>query len=236
MKHLVIGDIHGCHSELMELIEAAGISAGDRIIALGDLIDRGPASRDVVEFFMSAPNASSVLGNHESRHVRMSKSRQAPALEQHLTARQFDDAGYARVIEYFESLPLYIELPEAILVHDGLGRGLPLRFREDGDDEAASLIYGENYPGTAFPRSWYELYDGDKPVIAGHINPGGGRAPFIYKNRVYLIDTGCCYGRALTGVLLPDFKVISVMSRRNYRSESLARANVRFDGHDSEFE
>jgi hypothetical protein len=38
----------------------------------------------------------------------------------------------------------------------------------------------------------------------------------IWKDRVFGIDTGCCHGRALTGLLLPDFRVVSVPSRANH--------------------
>jgi hypothetical protein len=41
MKRLIVGDIHGCHREFLELLELAGLSAGDEVIAVGDVVDRG---------------------------------------------------------------------------------------------------------------------------------------------------------------------------------------------------
>ncbi|TVS11508.1 MAG: hypothetical protein EA424_23705 [Planctomycetaceae bacterium] len=42
MQHLIIGDIHGCFDELQDLLQAAGLASDDQIIALGDIVDRGP--------------------------------------------------------------------------------------------------------------------------------------------------------------------------------------------------
>lgn len=56
-RTLIVGDIHGCWDEFRALLDAARIGPPDRIVAVGDLCDRGPA-------------ASSVMGNHEWKHVR----------------------------------------------------------------------------------------------------------------------------------------------------------------------
>ena len=47
-QHLVVGDIHGCYDELQALLDAAGVADDDEIIALGDVVDRGPASPQVL--------------------------------------------------------------------------------------------------------------------------------------------------------------------------------------------
>ena len=51
MKRLIIGDIHGCYSELQDLIKKADLTSQDEIIALGDIVDRGPESPEVLSFF-----------------------------------------------------------------------------------------------------------------------------------------------------------------------------------------
>ena len=63
---LVVGDIHGCMDELLELISAAGLdlSAGDTVVATGDLVSKGPKSAEVVRWFVSNGQYS-VLGNHD---------------------------------------------------------------------------------------------------------------------------------------------------------------------------
>jgi hypothetical protein len=51
---------------------------------------------------------------------------------------------------------------------------------------------------------------------AGHRDYSGTKQPLIYRDRVYGLDTRCCYGGWLTGLLLPDFKLISVASRGDH--------------------
>lgn len=62
-KYLIIGDIAGRFDEFIELITKT--SPCDKIIAVGDLIDRGPKSKEVIEWFMTQPNAVSLFANHE---------------------------------------------------------------------------------------------------------------------------------------------------------------------------
>ena len=72
MKTLVIGDIHGNFEALNKALEKADYRDGDRLIVLGDYIDRGPQSREVLEFLLSLKNESNVYlrGNHEELLVR----------------------------------------------------------------------------------------------------------------------------------------------------------------------
>src|SRR4030095_14990188 len=71
MSRYVIGDIHGCADELRYLIEALPLARGDRLVFLGDYIDRGPDSRGVVSFLIALQNSHRELefvflkGNHE---------------------------------------------------------------------------------------------------------------------------------------------------------------------------
>jgi serine/threonine protein phosphatase 1 len=66
MRTLAIGDIHGCHSALLALLKAVQPGAEDRLVFLGDYIDRGPASRQVIETLLSLSQTSIFLrGNHE---------------------------------------------------------------------------------------------------------------------------------------------------------------------------
>jgi serine/threonine protein phosphatase 1 len=71
MRRFVIGDIHGCADELRTLLEALPLAGGDRVVFLGDYIDRGPHSKTVVDFLLSAEKHSPdvdfifLKGNHE---------------------------------------------------------------------------------------------------------------------------------------------------------------------------
>jgi serine/threonine protein phosphatase 1 len=68
MRTLAIGDIHGCHAALAHLFKKVELSANDRVVFLGDYVDRGPASREVIESLLEVGKRSSAIflrGNHE---------------------------------------------------------------------------------------------------------------------------------------------------------------------------
>jgi len=70
MRTFVIGDIHGCLDELVYLLEALPLEAPDRLIFLGDYIDRGPNSKEVVSYLIHRQQTRSedmvfLKGNHE---------------------------------------------------------------------------------------------------------------------------------------------------------------------------
>jgi serine/threonine protein phosphatase 1 len=214
MKRLVVGDIHGCFTEFQDLLQVAGLSAEDEIIAIGDVVDRGPDSPRVLDFFRTHPNASSLMGNHERKHVRSFHGEIEPALSQVLTRRQLGEEHYFAAVAFMATFPHFIELPEAVLVHAYFEPGVPLRAQRD--NVIVGTLSGQGYLEQHYDLPWYELYDGARPIVVGHHDYRNTGEPFIYRDRVYGIDTSCCRGKRLTGLLLPDFKVLSVPSRRDY--------------------
>lgn len=214
MTRLIVGDIHGCHEEFQDLLDRAGPASGDEIIALGDLVDRGPDSPRVVDFFRTRPGARSLRGNHEQRHLRIARGEIKPAPSQVLTRRQFSPAAYAGILPFFEGLPFYLDLPEALLIHGGFDPEHPAAGQRP--ETLLGLMSTELWLRRKYPRPWYELYDGGKPLVAGHHDYSKEGKPLVVRDRVFLIDTGCCYGKALTGLVLPEFRLISVRARRNH--------------------
>jgi serine/threonine protein phosphatase 1 len=212
MQTLVIGDIHGCYVELQALLDKAGLSDGDSIISLGDFVDRGPETPQVLEFFRQTPNARALMGNHERKHVRGARGEVNLALSQQISRQQFGD-DYGQAVAWMSDLPLFLELPDALLVHGYLEPGLPLA--EQKPFVLCGNRLGEKFLREHYARPWYELYRGEQPVIVGHYNYAGGDQPFIYQDKVFGLDTDCVHGRRLTGVLLPGFRFVSVPSRGN---------------------
>lgn len=214
MKTLVVGDIHGCHAELLELVGKAGLAEGDQLIALGDLVDRGPDSAAVLRFFKDRPNRHSLLGNHERKHLLAWRNEGALSESQLMAREQLSADLYAEAIAYFATLPLFIDLPQALLVHGCLEPGVALERQRQ--EVLAGSMAGEKYLVGKYREPWYQLYNDDKPVIAGHHDYSKTGTPLVIRDRVYLIDTGCCFGKNLTGIILPDFRLVSVKSRANY--------------------
>lgn len=215
MTRLVVGDIHGCGDELRDLVEQARLSADDEVIALGDLFDRGPDPAGVLRFFLERPRARSILGNHERKHLLVRRGTVVPAISQ-LVTRDLLGEAYEEAVAFMEELPIVIDLPEAILVHGFWQPGLPLE--RQAKRMLAGTLGAEAALVARFGARWYEHYDGPKPLIVGHHDYLRTGRPLVHQGRVYGLDTGCCHGGALTGLLLPAFRPISVPSRGNHWS------------------
>jgi len=206
---IIVGDIHACRNELEELLDKIGFGSDDQVIALGDIFDRGPDNRKILKLFTENPQFSTLKGNHERKHLLINEHKCKAAISQLITREELGE-DHPALLDFARDLPLYIELDEAILVHGAIEPGVPL---EQQDEKVlASTIGGEKYL-KKLGRPWYELIDLEKPVIFGH---KVYEKPFIFQDRVYGIDTGCCRGRSLTAITIPDFKIYSVKARENY--------------------
>ncbi|MEO0563778.1 MAG: metallophosphoesterase [Chloroflexota bacterium] len=211
-KTLVIGDIHGCYNEFQTLLDTVGPGADDKIIHIGDLMDRGPQPQETVEFFMNTPNAISLMGNRDEKHIRAYDGELDYDGSRGITRDYLftHDNAYAAAIEWMRDMPLYIDLPEAYLVHGYYEPGVPLT--EQQPNVLLGHLNGEFRLEKNGYTPWYAYYDGPKPIIMGH-----REYPFVHYNRtVFAIDTRCVYGGMLTGLLLPDFTLHSVPARRNH--------------------
>lgn len=215
MRYFIIGDIHGCYDELRDLLDKAALNSDDQIISIGDLVDRGSDSASVIEFFRDTPNVSAIMGNHERKHIRWFDDQIEPAASQMITRKQITEDIYPEAISYMSDLPTYIDLPDALLVHGFYEPGVAIE--EQRETVLVGTLGGEDYLRKRFSWPWYERYDGEKPLIVGHRDYSDGKMQVLnYKDRVWGIDTRCVYGGTLTGLLLPDFKLISVPSRGDH--------------------
>ncbi len=217
MRHLIVGDIHGCFVEFQELLQVAGLADDDRIIALGDIVDRGPDSPRVLAWFAGASIAISLMGNHERKHVRSRRGELRPALSQLIARRQFGDAAYERACAAMELFPRSMELPDAILTHGFFEPGVPLTAQRE--TVLIGTLSGEQYLQSSYAAPWYTLYDGEKPLIVGHHDYLQTGQPLVHDDKVYAIDTGCCHGGRLTGLVLPEFRIVSVPAKRDHWTE-----------------
>jgi len=213
-RTVVIGDLHGCYDEAVELLDKLAVTSGDCVIFAGDLVDRGPKRRECLDLAM---RHRSILGNHEEKHLRMRQRPDSGLIPDHLeTRRVLEAADY----EYFRSLPLYIRIPEAnaVIVHAGVLPGRPLE-----EQPASILLHGQyigppaagsQWPSKAPPdwKFWTNYWKGSERVIFGHTVLD---RPLVAEWAVG-IDTGCVHGRTLTAVILPEWKIVSVPARKNY--------------------
>jgi serine/threonine protein phosphatase 1 len=207
MRTIVVGDIHGCYEELLQLLAKVQLTEADCLVALGDIVDRGKDSLQVYDFLRNRPNTIVLMGNHERRHLHQTLS-----YSQEIVKLQFGDR-YGEFVEWIADLPYYYETEEAILVHAAIENGIPIEAQKEEIlcGSIASIPYLERLYGAAY---WSRFYKGTKPVIFGH--HAVGAEPLIREQKVYGIDTGAFCGGRLTALILPSFEVVQVQSRRNY--------------------
>ena len=220
---VVVGDVHGCREELEELLEGVEYDArNDRLIFAGDLIDRGPYPRQVVEFARQI-GAECVMGNHEDKAIRWKLGRPVkvkPDREQEW--RSFSPSDW----EYLMALPPHIKLNDNLyVVHGGCRPGrsverqfykeaIRLRYMKKSNLQMASVhdVTEENKDQYVW---WTDIWDGPH-VIYGHA------VWMDYPRRDKTatgIDTGCVFGGALTAALIWDGEIQSfwsVPARKKY--------------------
>jgi len=213
MTTLVIGDIHGCYVELQDLLDKAGLGDDALILSVGDFVDRGPETPQVLDFFHTHPNAHALMGNHERKHVRAARGEIQLSLSQRISKIQLADR-YSNAVEWMGALPLYSQMEEALIVHGFFEPNVPLEAQHPS--VLCGTLGGAKILHERYNRPWYELYEGDQPIIVGHQNYTDSDQPFIYKDKVFGLDTSCVLGKSLTGILLPSFRIISVPSRGNH--------------------
>jgi serine/threonine protein phosphatase 1 len=234
MRHIVIGDIHGCFDEFMELLGIVAPTDSDQIIAIGDTVDRGPDSEKVLEFFRDTPNAVSIMGNHERKHIRSARGEVRAAFGQKIVRQQCGER-YAEWLAFMETFPRHVELPEAILVHGMFEPGVPLE--QQKDTVVIGTLTGEHYMTKNYAGPWYEHYDGAKPMIVGHhdyLNQGG--PPLIHNDLVYGLDTAVAHGGRLTAMILPEFRIVSVPARADHWAEQRRQYAVLTDSSKSDLD
>src|SRR5213595_3049072 len=126
-RTIVVGDIHGCFDELTDLLDLINLQKNDRVIAVGDLITKGPKDREVLDLFISDRRRfSSVVGNHD-RKIRQ-KLRGEPVRltrEQREVLKQLQP-NLHKYSEFLRSLPFTIDLGSHLVVHAGVRPGVAL--------------------------------------------------------------------------------------------------------------
>lgn len=234
----IIGDVHGCIHELRELLKRLGYRIrkdkqqyigehpeGRRIIFVGDLVDRGPNSAEVLRLVMDlwdAGLALAVPGNHDDKLMRRLMGRKtnlrhglAETLEE-LERQKDAEAFKIRILTFLKSLPDHLILDEGRLVVAHAGLKEAFHGRTNGVVRAYCL-YGEvtgsvDEEGLPIRRNWAGVYEGDAYVLYGHSPVVEAR----WQNKTMDLDTGCCFGGKLTALRYPELTLESVQAQQQY--------------------
>jgi serine/threonine protein phosphatase 1 len=207
-----VGDIHGMYEKLVQMMKILpwDPQQGDLLLFIGDYIDRGPKSKDVVDYLVKLKQHGGEIvflkGNHEQMLMRYYFEQKdqmlyvanggaetiASYVEGAIGKKEFrlpEDH-----VDFFYSLQISFQTDDYIFVHAGLRDGVPL---SDQTEEDILWIREEFI---------YSAYDWNKRVIFGHT---ALETPFVTPGKIG-IDTGAVYGNKLTAVELPKMKFYQV--------------------------
>ena len=220
-RDFVVGDIHGCYDPLMDLLKEIKFNfAKDRMFAVGDLIDRGPKSKEVLDLLYE-PWFHSVVGNHDYRFIcycdAVSKDYKKAIVdfEDYLAGDGFfiKNLKEPEIIKYYkliDSLPNVIEI-ETLYGKFGIVHAESLNdwdMFKIGVNTNHSIRTNSMWTRKRFNKKDESIIKGIDYVIVGHtvVNE-----PIKLGNTIY-IDTGCVFGdnRKLTCICLNDMKMYSI--------------------------
>jgi serine/threonine protein phosphatase 1 len=209
-RTIVVGDIHGCYDELIELLEKANISDKDRVVSVGDLVTKGPKNREVLQLFMTDERFSTVIGNHDLALRRRWLGEEIDLKHSQKDVYKELKGEKDAYLAYFCTLPFIIDLGTHLVVHAGLRPNVELHSQTTGDLTRIRTLGADRESEEGTP--WYHVYYGDKVVLFGH-----WPAPEPRRGKKAIgLDTGCVYGKHLTGYIIETDEFVSVAAKRSY--------------------
>ncbi len=212
-RTIFVGDVHGCHDEMMKMLECVRYTPGDDTVYFtGDLINKGPGSVKVIREIL-ANGFQCVLGNHEARLLQLALTPESLWTEKEKRMADIleDPLWIASVVEKW---PLWIDTPNALLVHAGLEPGK--RTLEDMDPNVILSVRtwdgkGKNLNSPTDPP-WFECVKWPKLVIFGHWAAKG----LVDVPGFRGLDSGCVYGKSLSAYSLEENRLYTVPAARIY--------------------
>jgi len=237
----IIGDVHGCFDELLDLLKQLGYSVetrangdasprysvkpaeGRKAIFLGDLVDRGPKIPDVLRLVMNMVEAGTALcipGNHDIKLMRKLRGKDVQ-----ITHGLADSLGQldketpefrGKAMEFIDDLVSHYVLDDGKLVVAHAGMREEMQGRGSGKVREFAL-YGETTGetdefGLPVRYNWAAEYRGRAMVVYGHTPVPQPD----WLNRTINIDTGCVFGGSLTALRYPERELVSVRARATY--------------------
>ncbi len=233
----IIGDVHGCFDELVELLGQLGYETGKsagawhhpdgrKLVFVGDLVDRGPKVPEVVRLVMDSVNFGSALcvpGNHDAKFMRKVRGKDvqithglAETLAQ-FAAHEENHPGFSRLAaDFIDDLVSHYVLDEGNLVVAHAGMKESMQGRGSGAVREFAL-FGETTGetdefGLPVRYNWAAEYRGTASVVYGHTPVPEPQ----WLNRTINIDTGCVFGGRLTALRYPEKELVSVPARNTY--------------------
>ena len=233
----IIGDVHGCFDELVELLKELGYEIstqpdgetvveppqGRKAIFVGDFVDRGPKVAEVLHLIMGMQKTGAALcvpGNHDVKLVRAFQGRNVNpthGLAESLSQLEEESAEFkTQITEFLNGLVSHYVLDSGKLVVAHAGMKAELQGRASGRVREFAL-YGETTGetdefGLPIRINWADEYRGNAMVVYGHTPVAEPQ----WVNRTINIDTGCVFGGKLTALRYPEKELVSVPAHQTY--------------------
>jgi len=177
VRKIVIGDVQGCLDELKALLDLMNFnSASDRVIFLGDLVNRGPKSLEVMEFLYSMDHCVlNTLGNHDLHLLALTIGNRPYSEKDRSIKPILDSKNKINLIEWLRHQPIMHEEPDldAIMVHAGIHPEWDILQARSMAKEIESLLQSDNASSVLremySDESWSNDLDG-VPKINAIIN------------------------------------------------------------------
>jgi protein phosphatase len=230
----IIGDVHGCFDELVELLRKLGYETGKsagawhhpegrKMVFVGDLVDRGPKVPQVLKLVMNAVASGAALcvpGNHDAKLMRKLRGRDVQithGLAESLAQLANEPEDFRKcVAEFIDDLVSHYVLDDGKLVVAHAGMKESMQGRGSGAVREFAL-FGETTGetdefGLPVRYNWAAEYRGAATVVYGHTPVPEPE----WLNRTINIDTGCVFGGKLTALRYPEKELVSVPAKQTY--------------------
>ncbi|MEU1037621.1 polynucleotide kinase-phosphatase [Streptomyces sp. NPDC005907] len=240
----IIGDIHGCASELETLLTRLGYVDGSHpegrtAVFVGDLVDRGPDTPGVLRRVMSmvaSGDALCVPGNHENkygRHLKGRKVQPTHGLAETIEQMEGESEEFRRQVrEFVDGLVSHYVLDGGRLVV--CHAGLPEKYHGRTSGRVRShALYGDTTGetdefGLPVRYPWAEDYRGSAAVVYGHTPVPTA----TWLNNTICLDTGAVFGGKLTALRWPERELVDVPAERVWYEPAKPLASEAPGGHE----
>ena len=238
-RTIVITDVHGCADELQDLFDKCAVTSSDKVVFLGDAMDRGPDCAGVLNLLRKV-NAKCAMGNHDEKYARYwSHEQKVKNIEGYKNpmgnfAKNEDKISLYRSLSeedlvFMRSWQPYVWINETTLgVHAGMIPGISLEHQKYevllhvrwvDIDKKRMVPLKKDFSQPENTYFWTDKFDHKFDVVFGH-SVLNLEKPTINQNRhgfrTIGLDTGAVFGGRLTAYIPEQSGFISIPSRKKY--------------------
>lgn len=209
---LIIGDVHGCYEEAMNLMNKVHEKHGGHFVTIfvGDMVNKGPKNVEMLDFVMNSKDVHCIRGNHEQAVLRTAlEKRQGIKIDPRWANSWATNLSHKQ-FSFLANLPYTISIPilNILIVHGGINPKLSVHLQEDYDmlnmrglRWIEDIFHGRVLVPTSRQGDgymWATCWQGPQHIYFGH----DAIKKLQIEKHCTGLDTGCLYGGKLTAVYL----------------------------------